>query len=97
MATVLYVDDDPSVRMVVRRQLEHNGLQVYTAEGVREAKERIEQLPPDGLFIDIWLGDGTAFDLHAWLQEHHPMLAKRVVFVSGDVPAMVRLAQDWDG
>src|SRR5688500_12090071 len=49
MATVLYVDDDPAVRMVVRRQLEHSGLQVYTAEGVREAKERIEQMPPDGL------------------------------------------------
>ena len=86
MATVLYVDDDPAVRMVVRRQLEHSGLQVYTAEGVREAKERIEREPPDGLFIDIWLGDGTAFELHAWLQEHHPVLARRVVFVSGDVP-----------
>jgi len=86
MATVLYVDDDPAVRMVVRRQLERSGLRVYTAEGVREAMERIEQMPPDGLFIDIWLGDGTAFDLHAWLQEHHPLLARRVVFVSGDVP-----------
>ena len=43
-------------------------------------------MTPDGLFIDIWLGDGTAFELHAWLQEHHPALAKRVVFVSGDVP-----------
>jgi DNA-binding NtrC family response regulator len=121
MATVLYVDDDPAVRTVVRRQLEHSGLQVYTAEGVREAKERIEQMTPDGLFIDIWLGDGTAFELHAWLQEHHPLLSRRVVFVSGDVPggqtggrshtalgcpvlgkpldvpAMVRLARDWDG
>ena len=87
MPTVLYVDDDPAVRMVVRRQLEYSGLQVYTAEGVREAKERIEQMPPDGLFIDIWLGDGTAFELLAWLQEHHPMLSRRVVFVIGDVPA----------
>ena len=86
MATVLYVDDDPAVRTVVRRQLERSGLQVFTAEGVQEAKERVEQLPPDGLFIDIWLGDGTAFELHAWLQEHHPALARRVVFVSGDVP-----------
>jgi DNA-binding NtrC family response regulator len=82
----MYVDDDPAVRMVVRRQLERNGLQVYTAEGVREAKERIEQMPPDGVFIDIWLGDGTAFELLAWLQEHHPVLAKHVAFVSGDVP-----------
>lgn len=86
MVTVLYVDDDPAVRMVVRRQLERSGLRVFTAEGVAEAKERIERMPPDGLFIDIWLGDGTAFDLHAWLQEHHPVLVKRVVFVSGDVP-----------
>jgi CheY-like chemotaxis protein len=84
MPTVLYVDDDPAVRMVVRRQLEYHGLQVYTAEGVREAKERIEQMTPDGLFIDIWLGDGTAFELHAWLQEHHPALARPLLPKGGN-------------
>ena len=37
MPTVLYVDDDPAVRMVVRRQLEYNGLRVYTAEEIGRA------------------------------------------------------------
>jgi DNA-binding NtrC family response regulator len=85
MATLLYVDDDPSLRIIVRRQLELFGLQVLTAESVAEAKERIEQGSPDGVFIDIWLGDGTAFDLFAWMQEHHPVLVRRVAFVTGDV------------
>jgi DNA-binding NtrC family response regulator len=85
MATVLYVDDDPVVRMLVRRNLEESGLEVFTAEGVQEAKVTIDRLPPDGVFIDIWLGDGTAFDLFAWMQEHHPTLTRHVAFVTGDV------------
>lgn len=85
MPTVLYVDDDPVIRTLVRRQLEQSGLEVFTAESVHEAKVAIDRLPPDGVFIDIWLGDGTAFDLYAWMQEHHPMLIRHVAFVTGDV------------
>ena len=84
MLTVLYVDDDPMVRTAVRRQLEQRGLSVLTAESVSEAKGHIERHDVDGACIDIWLGDGTAFDLYAWVQEHHPALAGRVVFVTGD-------------
>jgi DNA-binding NtrC family response regulator len=85
MNTVLYLDDDPMVRHVVRRELEQHGLHVVTAESILEAKERIAHAELDGCFIDIWLGDGTAFDVFAWLQEFHPWLARRTAFVTGDV------------
>ncbi len=85
MPTVLYIDDDPRIRVVVRRLLEEHGLRVITAESVAEAKQRVTQADPDGLFIDIWLGDETAFEVFTWLQEFHPLLAEHTAFVTGDV------------
>ena len=86
----MYVDDDPSVRTTVRRMLERQGVAVEVAEGVHDAQAKIAERAPDatridGIFIDIWLGDGTAFDLVAWLQEHAPQLRKRAALVTGDI------------
>src|SRR2546430_924164 len=89
MPTIMYVDDDALVRSTVRRMLERQGITVETAEGVGDAERRLAdravERTVDGIFIDIWLGDGTAFDLYAWLQEHQPALAKRAAFVTVDV------------
>jgi DNA-binding NtrC family response regulator len=85
MTTIMYVDDDALVRTTARRILEREGISVELAEGVADAKRRLAERAFDGIFIDIWLGDGTAFDLFAWLQEHQPALAKRAAFVTGDV------------
>ncbi len=86
MSTILYVDDEQAVRTVVQRLLHRRGVTVHIAGSVAEAKEALlsrEDL--DGVIIDIWLGDGTAFDLHAWIREHRPALAKRTAFVTGDI------------
>jgi DNA-binding NtrC family response regulator len=37
------------------------------------------------VFIDVWLGEETGFDLLAWIAEHRPQLKERVVFITGDV------------
>ncbi|HET6679830.1 MAG TPA: response regulator [Gemmatimonadaceae bacterium] len=85
MPTVLYIDDDPRIRAVIRRLLEQYGVQVLTAESVAEAKQRVIQADPDGLFIDIWLGEETAFEVYSWLQQFHPLLAEHTAFVTGDL------------
>jgi DNA-binding NtrC family response regulator len=85
MTTVLYVDDEPGMRTVVRRQMERRGHTVHTAESIAEAKMRLDQDTIHGAFIDLWLGDGTGFDLFAWIQENHPAVSARVVFVTGDI------------
>ena len=86
MATIMYVDDDPLVRSTVRRMFEREGITVQLADGVGDAKAKLSARSAiDGIFIDIWLGDGTAFDLFAWLQEHAPSLTRRAAFVTGDI------------
>jgi two-component system, response regulator RegA len=85
MTLIMYVDDDDLVRSTARRILERQGFLVETADGVADAKRRLAGRSVDGIFIDIWLGDGNAFELYAWLQEHNPTLAAHVAFVTGDV------------
>jgi DNA-binding NtrC family response regulator len=85
MATVLYVDDDEALRDVVRTWLERSGHVVHVAAGVDAAKEHVAAHRFDGAFVDVWLEDGTGFELHGWLESHVPALAKRVVFVTGNI------------
>ena len=85
MATVLYVDDDDALRDVVRTWLERSGHVVHLAESVAAAKAHVAAHRLDGAFVDVWLGDGTGFELHGWLESHAPALAKRVVFVTGNI------------
>lgn len=81
---VLYVDDEPSLRRAVHYWLERRGFRVHTARSVFGAKRCYRAHPIDVSFLDLWLPDGSALDLYAWLQEHQPTAADRVVFVTGD-------------
>jgi DNA-binding NtrC family response regulator len=88
MSSVLYVDDEPVMRQAVHLWLSTHGIAVHTAKNVASAR-RCFALHPDvvGAFIDIWLGDGSGFELYAWIEEHRPALVDRVIFVTGDVVA----------
>jgi DNA-binding NtrC family response regulator len=86
MASVLFVDDDLAMRQAVQHWLSTHGVEVHTAGSLASAR-RSFALHPDvvGAFIDVWLGDGSGFELYAWIEEHRPALADRVIFVTGDV------------
>jgi len=59
MTTVLVVDDEPIVRDVVTRYLEHDGHRVVTAADGNEAKDLIERDPPSLVVLDVMLPGGT--------------------------------------
>ena len=88
MASVLYVDDEPAMRQAVQIWLSRQGIAVHTARSLASAR-RCFVLHPDvaAAFIDVWLGDGSGFELYAWIEEHRPALVDRVIFVTGDVVA----------
>ncbi|HWE43229.1 MAG TPA: response regulator [Gemmatimonadaceae bacterium] len=89
MATVLYVDDEPAIRRLVRRWFEKRGVTIITAESVAEAQRLFTEHEVAGAFVDVWLGRETGFDLYAWIVEHRPQLKDRIVFITGDVDAGV--------
>lgn len=83
--TVLYVDDEPTIRRAVELWLSRYGIHVVTAASVADARDQLETRHVDGVFLDVWLEDGSGFDLYDWLCASHPVLAGRVAFVTGDV------------
>jgi len=89
MATVLYVDDEPAIRRLVRRWFEKRGVTIITAESAAEARRLFTEHDVSGAFIDVWLGKETGFDLYAWVAQHRPQLKERIVFITGDIDAGV--------
>ena len=86
MTTVLYVDDEPPLRRAVQAWLKRNGTVVHVARGIEAAKECLAKHDDiDGVFIDLWLCDGSGFELFDWLAENNPALARNVTFVTGDI------------
>ena len=85
MATVLYVDDEDAIRRALRSWLMRRGHVVFTAGSADEARSVLESQSVDGVFIDIWLGTESGFDLFEWIDMHRPAVASNAVFVTGDI------------
>ena len=85
MTTVLYVDDESPLRRAVHAWLGRHGTIVHSARSIAGAKRCFEEFPVAGVFIDLWLADGSGFELDDWLAEYHPEVAAHVAFVTGDI------------
>jgi two-component system, NtrC family, response regulator HydG len=60
---ILVVDDEPTIRHVLRALLTDAGFEVRTAGESREALEAAAELSPDLVLLDLRLGDQNGIDL----------------------------------
>jgi DNA-binding response OmpR family regulator len=95
MSTLLYVDDEVMIGNAVARWFARRGHTVHVAATVAAAQQAIAQAMPDALFIDVWLGDESGFELMSWIEDSHPALAERVTFVTGELAAEVTTGRVW--
>lgn len=96
---VLAVDDDPSLRVLMRRWLTHFGCEVVTAADGIEALARLREQPFDAMVTDLRMPGIDGLQLLAMARELDPNLA--VVFLSGegtmdDVIAALRFNRAFD-
>jgi DNA-binding response OmpR family regulator len=84
---VLLVEDEPRLRMIVRSNLEHRGVDVSEARDVAEALAEIKANPPDLVLLDINLPDRTGWDVLRDLRATGPLPPTVVV-------SAVRVAPD---
>lgn len=91
MAKVLIVDDEPRVRELMRRQLEHSGHDLYDAEDAQSALDAMAQVPCDVIFCDIQMPGRDGLWLTGELRRIYPMSA--VVLATGvsSVPPKVSM------
>jgi len=59
---LMLIDPDDDLRFLLKTLLELSGCRVETAKNGSEAVALIEATPPDVIFTDIWLSDGTGLD-----------------------------------
>jgi DNA-binding NtrC family response regulator len=95
MATVLYVDDEATIGRAVERWFGLLGHTVHVALNVAAAQQVILEHSPDVLFIDVWLGTESGFELMSWIEDTHPDLANRVTFVTGELADADRGDRVW--
>ena len=83
-ARLLVVDDDPSVRSLLREYLEGHGYAVAEAGGGPQMREQIERELPDAVLLDIRLPGEDGLVLARYLREHYDV-GIIMVTASGDV------------
>jgi two-component system nitrogen regulation response regulator NtrX len=95
MATLLYVDDEEAIGRAVARWFGRRGHVVHLAHTVAAAQRVLLEHAPDALFIDVWLGDESGFELLGWIEDMRPELTGRVTFVTGELADADRASRVW--
>ena len=85
MITALLVEDDKHLRTGLKALLDRytNDIVIIgEAESVKTAIPAIENLPPQVIFLDIHLGDGTGFDILESLKKTNGKINAQIVFIT---------------
>jgi DNA-binding NtrC family response regulator len=95
-ASILLVDDESTVRNLLRSALEQKGYSVTCAGNLSEAVQYCSQLPSIGLLIaDLSLPDGNGCELAEFLLGAEPEM--RVIFISAPAGSNVMRYYDAPG
>jgi len=60
MAKILIVEDDPDMVMALRMPLEAEGYEVFTASSGEEGLEKVKEIVPDLIILDVMMETTTA-------------------------------------
>jgi len=83
---VLLIEDEPAVMAYVRATLERSGYTVVCTESGAQGLRLLESEQFLGVVSDMRTPGGVdGADVHAWLSQHRPDLAARIVFITGDI------------
>jgi DNA-binding response OmpR family regulator len=93
--TVLVVEDDPSLRMLCRVNLELEHYRVLEAETVDRAEQVVRREQIDVVLLDLHVGDRHGFELLPLLRQEHPETA--VCLLSGTSETDPPLLEGVDG
>ena len=83
---VLLIEDEPSVMAYLQAALERGGYPVLCCHSGAEALKILSSGEFLGVISDMRTPGGVnGADVHAWIVEHRPELAARIVFITGDI------------
>src|SRR5690554_1451289 len=88
-ATVMLVEDDPSLGQLLAEELEMDGYAVERAATVQEARGLLQQQRPALIVSDLRLPDGDGMQVLAFQQAEHPGIPFIVITAFGTVDQAV--------
>ncbi len=74
ITTLLAIDDDPDILMVLKANLELHEFTLLTAESLAAAREILAARTPALILLDLMLPDGNGLDFCGFIKEHYPHL-----------------------
>jgi two-component system, cell cycle response regulator DivK len=88
-ATILYVEDNPDNRLLIRRVLMSEGYAVVEAANAKDALEKIKEAAPNLILMDINMPDMDGYTLTARLRaipelNNVPIIALTANVMKGD-------------
>jgi len=83
---ILLIEDEPAVTAFLRSALERSGYEVVPSASAAGGLRLLESQDFHGVVSDYRTPGGlSGADVHGWLERHRPALAKRIVFITGDI------------
>ena len=79
--TVLVIDDDASIRLLCRLNLELDGWRVLEAATLTEARRQLEETKVDVVVLDVHVGSGNGIEFLHELRRERPEL--KVAMLTG--------------
>jgi two-component system cell cycle response regulator DivK len=97
--TILYVEDNPDNRMLVRRVLMAEGYTVLEAPNARSAFERLDQTVPNLILMDINMPEVDGYTLTAEFRklpklDKVPIIALTANVMKGDMERSIQAGCD---
>ena len=84
-ASILVVDDEPAILQFLTQVLTEEGHRVETVDNAADALDRLKSERYDLILLDIKLPEVSGIELYKRTQKIAKSLARRVVFITGDV------------
>ncbi len=92
MPTALIVEDEPEANRLLALLVQLRGYQTVSAFLGREALDRVEQSPPDVVFLDLMLPDLSGFDICRTLKRARRTTSIPIVMVTARLASDSRMA-----
>lgn len=92
MARILIADDDPNMRLLLQKQLEHEGYEILTVAGGSAAIETCRREIPDLLILDLMMPDVDGLEVCRQLRRDHALPIIMLTAKASDTDKVVGLA-----
>ena len=82
---ILIIDDEPDVNMYLEVVLESSGYETYSINNVSNAMERVKEIKPKLICLDIMMPRETGISFYSRLRKDEKYCKTPVIIISGVV------------